>query len=80
VAVGDDDFDYSTNLHRSAIARLGTISFRTCFRTARFPADHVLRLASATYTRGAEPGSFVKACHHWLLVEILSAIGSHTML
>lgn len=72
--------EYSANRHHSAIARLGTISFRTCFRTVRFPAEYVVRLASAVYSPGSEPGSFKKACHHWLLVEILNAIGNHTML
>ena len=58
---------------------MGTIAFHTCFRAVRFPPTHVAQLALAHYHPGSQPASFTKALHHWLLVEILSAIGSHTI-
>ena len=59
------------------MARLGTISFHTCFHTARFPDEYVVQLASAVYTPTSE---FKMACHNWLLVEILYSIDNHTIL
>ena len=58
------------------------ISFRTCSRTARFPVKHITRLAQASYppVAGEEPASFDDAFDHWLLCELLNAIGGHSIL
>jgi hypothetical protein len=74
-----DDRDFTSDTHHSLMGTMGTIAFRTCFRSVRFPPAHVARLALAHYSPGTEPTSFSKALHHWLLVEILGAIGSHTI-
>ncbi|KAG6807781.1 hypothetical protein H0H92_006413, partial [Tricholoma furcatifolium] len=46
----DNDAQYGTASMRNAMAREGVISFRTCFKTARFPATFILYLAQQTYT------------------------------
>lgn len=63
------------------MASMGTLSFRTCFRAVRFPASYLVQLATAHYTGipGSEPASFIDAYHSWFLIEILSAIGNHSM-
>ena len=78
-AAGDNDSDYSPYSHRTAMANMGTLSFRTCFRTVRFPASYLVQLATAHYSPGSEPASFIDAYHSWLLIEILSSIGNHSM-
>ena len=61
----------------------GRISFRTCSRTARFPSKYITTvLAQASYppVPGGEPASFDDAFDHWLLCELLNAIGGHSIL
>ena len=63
------------------LAAQGKISFRTCFQKALLPLSYVLTLASAAYPDpGGEPKTFRDAVDHWLFCEILSAIGSHSMM
>jgi hypothetical protein len=63
------------------MANMGTLSFRTCFRSVRFPASYFVQLATAQYTGNptSEPASFIDAYHSWLLIEILGSIGNHSM-
>ena len=65
----------------SILASQGKIAFRTCFQRAFLPLSYVLTLASVAYpAAGGEPKSFRDAVDHWLLIECLSAIGSHSMI
>lgn len=77
--VDDDDDGYADSRRRSAMIAQGKISFRTCIKDARLPASHLIRLAQVTYVPSKEPHSFMDAVNHWLLVETLTAIGSHSM-
>jgi hypothetical protein len=61
------------------MANMGTLSFRTCFRSVRFPASYFVQLATAHYNSGSEPAFLINAYHSWLLIEILSSIGNHSM-
>lgn len=83
--VEDDDEQYMVGSGRppelrTALLSSGKICFRTCFRRAYIPASYVLKLAEHDYENDALAGSFKVALEHWLLVEILSAIGQHSIL
>jgi len=52
----------------------GIISARTCFRSVFVPAIYIRKLLQATYPDG-ERLSFKIAFEHWLLVELLNAVG-----
>lgn len=58
----------------------GKVAFKTCFKQAYFPASWLAKLARAEYDGISEPRSFQEAADYWFLVEILNAIGSHTVL
>lgn len=58
----------------------GKISFKTCSRQVRIPASHFATLSLQVYDPSLEPSSLENAVHHWLLVEILNAIGNHSIL
>jgi hypothetical protein len=77
--VTDNDPSYGDSQNWAAMINQGKISFRTCFQTAHIPASHVLFLASRAYP-SAEAASFRDAFDHWMLCEMLSAIGGHTMM
>ncbi|KAI0311373.1 hypothetical protein OF83DRAFT_1087743 [Amylostereum chailletii] len=64
---------------QEAMRRQGTISFRMCFSTARIPAEYVISLAAEVYAGGREPRTFEDAFDHWMLTQILTSIGGHTM-
>jgi hypothetical protein len=72
--------EYNPYPHRNAMASMGTLSFRTCFRSVRFPAGYFVKLATADYSPGSEPASFSDAYHSWFLVEILNSIGNHSIM
>lgn len=57
----------------------GTIAFRTCSHSLRFPYTHVVRLATAQYTGDSEPRSFQDAFDYWVLSKALQNIAFHTM-
>ncbi|KAJ7149389.1 hypothetical protein C8R43DRAFT_887958 [Mycena crocata] len=84
--VGPNDVGYNSVASRRAeMMSLGKIAFRTCFRTARIPASHILGLVRQTYPakdkegNDTEPFTASQAIQHWLLMEILGAIGFHSM-
>lgn len=62
------------------------ICFRTCFRAVYIPISFVDEMAAADYTVDPNdgsthrPASFRQAFEHWLLCEILGAIGGHTVM
>jgi len=84
IAVASDtDPLYADSQHRNIMLAEGKVSFRTCLRSAHLPGTHILRLAHSSYpslSAGGEPQTFVQAFDHWLLCEILAAIGGHSML
>ena len=43
------------------------------------PASYFVQLSRAQYSPSLEPASFIDAYHSWLLIEILSSIGNHSM-
>lgn len=62
------------------MASEGKISYATCFQSACIPISYALKLAEASYPDpSGEPKSFVEAVHHWLVCEILNAVGAHTI-
>jgi hypothetical protein len=79
----ENDFYYAESSDQARIMMgQGRISFRTCSCTARFPAKYITGLAQASYppVLGEEPASFDDAFDHWLLCELLNAIGGHSIL
>lgn len=70
-------------MNRHAMIAAGKVSFRTCLRAAYLPGSYILELAQAVYpslSASGEPRTFTEAFEHWLLCEILAAIGGHSML
>jgi hypothetical protein len=65
---------------RDRLAGAGTFHLATCFRTVRYPVEHVLRLAQVHYNPEAEPASFQEAFDFWFLYQCLIAIGRHNIL
>lgn len=61
------------------MAARGVISFRTCYGGIRYPASYVIKLAAQSYNPGEEPSSFQNAFDHWFLIQLLNAIGGHSM-
>ena len=79
----ENDLYYAENSDQARIMMgQGKISFRTCSHTARLPATYITELARASYppVPGGEPASFDDAFDHWLLCEMLNAIGGHSIL
>jgi hypothetical protein len=70
---------YGTSRIRPAMLREGKVCFRTCFQRVLIPASYVIMLATKAYSTTNEPRSFREAFDHWLLCEILNAIGNHTI-
>jgi hypothetical protein len=65
--------------HRVVMIPQGKFSFRTCFRQAFIPASYLLNLTRQSYSGDSEPKTLQDAVNHWLLIEILGAIGGHTV-
>ena len=79
----ENDLYYAESSEQAKIMMdQGRISFQTCSRTARFPAKYITVLAQASYppVSGGEPATFDDAFDHWLLCELLNAIGGHSIL
>ncbi|KAJ7474611.1 hypothetical protein B0H11DRAFT_1866205 [Mycena galericulata] len=74
------DETYALPGGRELLANNGTILFRTCFRTARYPVDYVLHLAEAQHSPESEPHDFQEAFDYWFLRQCLLAIGRYNML
>lgn len=77
--VGDSDTQYASNEYRPRMLAEGKICFRTCFHQARIPISHLDTLTQASYSLDKEPHSVRDAIDHWLLCELLVAIGGHTI-
>lgn len=77
--VHDDDVQYAPARYRAGMMAEGKICFRTCFSQARIPMSYIQRLMGASHSPDREPHSAHDAIEHWLLYELLSAIGSHTI-
>jgi hypothetical protein len=81
ILVGDQDNNYSSGEMRATMLAHGKISFRTCLRQVRFPASYFAILSGLNYgTLHPELTSLDKAIEHWILVELLNAIGGHSIL
>ncbi|KAJ6551624.1 hypothetical protein B0H19DRAFT_1073286 [Mycena capillaripes] len=65
---------------RNLLASNGTFHLQTCHRSARYPVEHVLRLAQAQYVPEGEPGDFQEAFDFWFLHQCLIHIGRHNIL
>lgn len=77
--VEDDDPNYGKPENKTAMAAEGKIDIKTCISKGLAPASYLIRLAGQQYTAsGPELRSFFDAFDHWLLCEILNAIGNHT--
>ncbi|KAJ7228014.1 hypothetical protein B0H12DRAFT_233568 [Mycena haematopus] len=85
--VDDQDQVYHADaVARAALMKWGTISFRSCYRTARLPVLHLIELCSRSYPahdvagNPTEPHTLQQAIESWLLIEILAGISNHTIL
>ncbi|KAJ7266480.1 hypothetical protein B0H12DRAFT_1099703 [Mycena haematopus] len=64
----------------------GTISFASCFRTARIPLSYLINLHRTSYPtldehgQPTEPLTLQDAIDHWLLMQIIGNIGELSML
>jgi len=58
----------------------GSCAFKTCSRSLRIPASYFISLLRATYDPSTELKDARTAVHHWLLVQILDAIGNYNTL
>ncbi|KAK6996211.1 hypothetical protein R3P38DRAFT_3628723 [Favolaschia claudopus] len=71
-----DDRNYSDSaIHSIFHMKQGTISFRTCARSARIPVSYLVELFETT-----PPGSRGEAVNSWLMLQILNGIGKVSML
>jgi hypothetical protein len=79
--VDDNEPSYGPIDSRQAMIREGKINFKTCFSKVLIPASYFVRLALAQQSSSdaSGPSSFRDAVDHWLLCEVLNAIGNHTM-
>ncbi|KAF8173862.1 hypothetical protein K438DRAFT_1850161 [Mycena galopus ATCC 62051] len=64
---------------RDLLASVGTFHLVTCHHTARYPVEHVLRLAQAQYIPEGEPGDFQEVFDFWFLYQCLIAIGCYNI-
>ncbi|KAJ7254009.1 hypothetical protein B0H12DRAFT_1017342, partial [Mycena haematopus] len=85
--VGPNDLRYHDDARKRAVwMKQGLISFHTCFREARIPTVHLVDLYSQTYPsldhngEATEPFTLQQAVDNWLLIQILSGIGRHSIL
>ncbi|KAJ7769140.1 hypothetical protein DFH07DRAFT_1006888 [Mycena maculata] len=74
------DTTYATADSRELNAANGTVLFRTCFRTARYPVQYVLSLAQAQYSPQSEPANFQEAFDYWFLRQCLLGIGRYSIM
>ncbi|KAK6988902.1 hypothetical protein R3P38DRAFT_238389 [Favolaschia claudopus] len=76
--IATDDGGYALE-ENQLYASAGTVCFRTCTRSMRYPIDYLFQLASGIYTEGSEPSTFQEAFDFWILRECLLTIGRHSM-
>lgn len=80
-----DDPEYvplATRIARAALASEGKITFKTCAKQAKVPVAFIDKLIQQPYPTNSTPPflSFEQAFDHWLLSELISCIGAHTIL
>ncbi|KAF7367803.1 hypothetical protein MSAN_00844500 [Mycena sanguinolenta] len=76
--IATDDPMYSPE-HSQSFANFGTVCFRTCTRSMRYPIDYLLGLATTQYNTTDEPATFQDAFDFWVLKQCLVTIGRHSM-
>ncbi|KAF8155360.1 hypothetical protein K438DRAFT_356827 [Mycena galopus ATCC 62051] len=72
------DATYAQEINR-VYGSFGTVCFRSCGRSMRYPIEHLFTLARASYGGPSEPASLQEAIDYWLLVECLQIIGRYSM-
>ncbi|KAF8130484.1 hypothetical protein K438DRAFT_1999370 [Mycena galopus ATCC 62051] len=72
------DATYAQEINR-VYGSFGTVCFRSCGRSMRYPIEHLFTLARASYGDPSEPASLQEAIDYWLLVECLQIIGRYSM-
>jgi hypothetical protein len=76
--VDDDNPLYAAQNLRAAMIAEGKVSLKTCFCKVLIPASHIVRLALRASPH-VDVSVFRNAVNHWLLCELLNAIGNHTV-
>ncbi|KAH9950526.1 hypothetical protein B0H21DRAFT_686429, partial [Amylocystis lapponica] len=77
--VDNDNPQYCENADlRDIMIGEGKLSFHTCYRTVLIPLSYIADISEKSISE--DNGQFHRAVSHWLLCEILGAIGSHTIL
>ncbi len=79
----DDDREYTASpSERQELIKEGTICFKTCMRLAKIPVSYIQALAGATYPSSNDPEilTFYHAFDHWFIIQLLNAIGGHTII
>ena len=77
VQFSEDNHPSTTLSHRPAFSS-GTVTFRTCIRSVNLPTSHVLAMAQDHQSRGIGP--FQAVFDQWLLTQVLTGIGGHSIL
>ncbi|KAF9070801.1 hypothetical protein BDP27DRAFT_1220024, partial [Rhodocollybia butyracea] len=84
VLVTDEDSTYMSSsaprARRAEYLAAGICSFKTCSRSLRIPVSYLKKLLRDSYDRDSRFPHAQAAVHHWLLVQMLEAIGSYTVL
>jgi hypothetical protein len=75
--VDNNDSEYASSDMRAGMIESGKINFRTCFSKTLIPATFIIGIASHFSSSGST--DFQNAIDHWLLCEVLNAIGNHTV-
>ncbi|KAJ7650550.1 hypothetical protein FB45DRAFT_730675, partial [Roridomyces roridus] len=83
--VGPNDTAYYDDpIARARFMQYGQIAFRTCFKTVRIPAMHLIHLCNSSYPAHDDEGNEVEpftrdqAIEHWLMMQFAGAIGGAT--
>ncbi|KAF9064562.1 hypothetical protein BDP27DRAFT_1230246, partial [Rhodocollybia butyracea] len=85
VLVTDEDSTYMSSstprARRAEYLAAGICSFKTCSRSLRIPVSYLIKLLRDAYSdMDSSFPNARSAVHHWLLVQMLEAIGSYTVL
>ncbi len=65
---------------RQGMVDHGKLSFRTCAAEVRLPCEFLVRLLRNPFSIYHTTATRKQALHHWLLTELLTAVGGHTMI
>ncbi|KAJ3507940.1 hypothetical protein NMY22_g16775 [Coprinellus aureogranulatus] len=70
------------NDRQRTVFQAGNLLFQTCSKRVTIYGPHIIKLLTDTYppSGATEPASFKEAFSFWLLVQVLNAIGRHSIL